>query len=133
MNTVKCPGCAQTFQQGISIKAHQKTCNAFRLVGQQQIKKRLDNSHKREVVKLARIEGQTMDDIAEERRELRDEPDDNGPAHMDDIADERQELRDEPDEHGPAHPPTHIPEQMTESSMVMINVLWTYAFTDNSE
>jgi len=52
---------------------------------------------------------------------------------MDDIADERQELRDEPDEHGPAHPPTHIPEQMTESSMVMINVLWTYAFTDNSE
>ncbi len=74
-----------------------------------------------------------MDDIAEERRELWDEPDDNGLTHMDDIADERQELWDEPDEHGPAHPPTHIPKQMTELSMVMINVLWTCAFTDNSE
>ncbi len=101
MNTVKCPGCTQTFKQGISIKAHQRTCNAFRLVGQKQIKKRLDNSHKQEVVKLARIEGQTIDDIADERRELRDEPDDDGPAHMDDIADERWELRDEPDDNGP--------------------------------
>jgi hypothetical protein len=77
MNIVKCPGCSQTFDQGIAIKAHQRTCAGLRLVGQKRINKRLQNAQKREVAKLARIEGQSMDDIAEERRELREELDDN--------------------------------------------------------
>jgi len=73
MNTVKCPGCSQPFDQGVAIKAHQRTCAALRLVGQKRINKRLQNAQKREAVKLARIEGQSMDDIVEERRELRDD------------------------------------------------------------
>jgi hypothetical protein len=77
MNIVKCPGCSQTFDQGIAIKAHQRTCTGLRLVGQKRINKRLQNAQKREAVKLARIEGQTMDDIVEERRELREDLDDN--------------------------------------------------------
>ena len=77
MNTVKCPGCSQTFDQGIAIKAHQRTCAGLRLVGQKRINKRLQNAQKREAVKLARIEGQSMDDIVEERRELRAGLDDN--------------------------------------------------------
>ena len=72
MNTVKCPGCSQTFDQGISIKMHQRKCTALHLAGQKQIKKRVENAQKREAVKLARIEGQTMDDIAEERQELQE-------------------------------------------------------------
>ena len=77
MNIVKCPGCSQTFDQGISIKAHQRTCAGLRLIGQKRINKRLQNAQKHEVVKIARIEGQSMDDIVEERRVLREEPDDN--------------------------------------------------------
>jgi hypothetical protein len=42
----------------------------LRLVGQKIINKRLKNAQKHEAVKLARIEGQSMDDIIEERREL---------------------------------------------------------------
>ena len=77
MNTVKCPGCSQTFDQGIAIKAHQRTCAGLRLVGQKRINKQLQNAQKREAVKLTRIEGQSMDDIIEERRELRAGLDDN--------------------------------------------------------
>ena len=74
MNTVKCPGCSQSFDQGIAIKAHQRFCNGLRLVGQKQIKRRLENAQKREAVKIARIEGQ--DDI-EGRREMREDFNDN--------------------------------------------------------
>ena len=77
MNTVKCPGCSQTFGQSIAIKVHQRTCAGLCLVGQKRINKRLQNAQKREVVKLARIEGQSMDDIVEERWELRAGLDDN--------------------------------------------------------
>lgn len=77
MNTVKCPGCSQTFGQGIAIKAHQRTCTGLLLVGQKRINKRHQNAQKREAVKLARIEGQSMDDIVEERRELREDLDEN--------------------------------------------------------
>ena len=77
MNIVKCPGCSQTFDHGIAIKAHQRTCAGLCLVGQKRINKRLQNAQKREVVKLARTEGQSMDDIVEERRELREDLDDN--------------------------------------------------------
>jgi len=73
MNTVKCPGCLQTFGQGISIKTHQRSCTALRLAGQKQIKRRVENAQKREAVKHARLEGQTMDDIAEGRQELRED------------------------------------------------------------
>lgn len=74
MNTVKCPGCSQPFEQGIAIKAHQRSCTGLRLVGQKLLKRRLENAQKREVVKLARIEGQ--DDI-EGRREMRENFNDN--------------------------------------------------------
>ena len=77
MNTIKCPGCSQTFDQGIAIKAHQRTCAGLRLVGQKRINKRLQNAQKHEAVKLARIEGQSMDDIVEECRELQEDLDDN--------------------------------------------------------
>jgi hypothetical protein len=63
MNTVKCPGCSQPFDQGIAIKAHQRCCTGLRLISQKQIKRQLENAQKREVVKLARIEGQSMDGI----------------------------------------------------------------------
>ena len=42
---------------------------------------------------------------------------------MDDVADERWELWDEPDDDGPPYPLTDIPDQMTELSTVMTNVL----------
>jgi len=80
MNIVKCPGCSQTFDHGIAIKAHQRTCAGLRLVGQKRINKRLQNAQnaqKRVAVKLAKIEGQSMDDIVKERRELREDFDDN--------------------------------------------------------
>jgi hypothetical protein len=80
MNIVKCPGCSQNFDQGIAIKAHQRTCAGLRLVGQKRINKRLQNAQnaqKRVAVKLAKIEGQSMDDIVKERRELREDFDDN--------------------------------------------------------
>ena len=85
MNTVKCPGCSQTFDQGVAIKAHQRTCAGLRLIGQKRINKRLqnaqikkqtDNAQKREAAKLARLEGHSLEEIAEERQELRDELDD---------------------------------------------------------
>lgn len=95
MNTVKCPGCSQTFDQGVAIKAHQRTCAGLRLVGQKrinkrlqnaQIKKRTDNAQKREAAKLARLEGHSLEEIAEERQELRDELDDeNLPFRMDRV------------------------------------------------
>jgi hypothetical protein len=71
MNVVKCPGCQKTFDLGLSIKTHQRNCNGLHLVGRKQIKKRIDNVQRRHSAKLARIEGHTLDDIAEERRELR--------------------------------------------------------------
>ena len=74
MNAVKCPGCSQPFEQGVAIKAHQRSCTGLRLVGQKQIKRRLENAQKREAVKLARIEGQN--DI-EGRREMREDFNDN--------------------------------------------------------
>jgi hypothetical protein len=76
MNTVKCPGCSQPFDQGVAIKAHQRSCTGLRLVDQKQIKRRLENAQKREAVKLTRIEGQSMDNI-ERRRELREDFNDN--------------------------------------------------------
>ena len=77
MNTINCPGCSQTFEQGIAIKAHQRTCAGLCLIGQKRINKRLQNAQKCEVVKLARIEGQSMDDIVEQRWKLRAGLDDN--------------------------------------------------------
>ena len=62
MNTIKCPGCSQTFDQGVAIKAHQRTCAGLRLVGQKrnnkrlqnaQIKKQTDNTQKQDAAKLA--------------------------------------------------------------------------------
>jgi hypothetical protein len=85
MNTVKCPGCQKSFDQGLSIKAHQRTCGGLHLVGQKQIKKRIDNTHKREAAKLARLEGHSLDEIAEKRQELRDETDDDSLAFPTDI------------------------------------------------
>jgi Plavaka transposase len=81
MNTVKCPGCSQTFDQGIAIKAHQRTCVGLRLVGQKRINKRLQNVQKREAVKHARIEGKSIEDIAEERQDLREDLEINVPSY----------------------------------------------------
>jgi len=86
MNIVKCPGCSQTFDQGIAIKAHQRTCSGLRLVGQKRINKRLQNAQKCGAVILAKIEGQSMDDIVEERRELREDLDDNIVHHPAEVA-----------------------------------------------
>jgi hypothetical protein len=97
MNTVKCPGCLQSFDQGISIKTHQRSCIALRLAGRQRIKKRVRNSQMREAVKLARIEGQSVNDIVEERQELREDLDDN------------------------SAPPNPSPEDLARPSMVSIN------------
>ena len=72
MNTVNCPGCSKTFGQGISIKAHQRTCSGLRLIGEQRIKKRRENAQKQMVAKHARVEGRTADKIAEDRQQLRD-------------------------------------------------------------
>lgn len=77
MNTVKCPGCLQSFDQGISIKTHQRSCIALRLAGQQRIKKRIQNAQMREAVKRARIEGRSVDDIVEESQELQEDLNDN--------------------------------------------------------
>jgi hypothetical protein len=85
MNTTKCPGCQKPFDQGLSIKTHQRTCTGLHLVGQKQIKKRTDNVQKREAAKLARLEGHTLDEIAEERQELRDELDGGSPPCLMDI------------------------------------------------
>jgi hypothetical protein len=71
MNAVKCPGCQKTFDLGLSIKTHQRYCSGLHLVGRKQIKKRTDIAQRRHSAKLARIEGHTSDDIAEERQELR--------------------------------------------------------------
>ena len=77
MNAIKCPGYSQDFDPGVAIKAHQRTCTGLRLVGQKRINKRHQNSQKREAIKLARIEGQSMDRIIEERQELREDVDDD--------------------------------------------------------
>lgn len=82
MNTTKCPGCQKSFAQGLSIKTHQRKCAGLHLVGQKQIKKRTDNAQKREAAKLARLEGHTLDEIAEDRQELRDELDDENPMDI---------------------------------------------------
>lgn len=74
MNVIKCPGCQKTFDPGRSIKIHQRNCTGLHLVGQKQIKKRIDNALKRDSAKLAKLEGHTLDDIAEERQELRNDP-----------------------------------------------------------
>jgi hypothetical protein len=87
MNTVKCPGCSHTFDQGIAIKGHQRTCVGLRLVGQKRINKRLQNAQEREVVKLARIEGQSMDDVVKERQELREELDNNVVQYPTEVSD----------------------------------------------
>jgi hypothetical protein len=77
MSAVKCPGCQQTFAKGIAIRAHERSCAALRIVGKERLKKRGDNQKKRETAKLARLEEQTMDEIIEERHELRIELLDN--------------------------------------------------------
>jgi hypothetical protein len=100
MNAVKCPGCQKSFDLGLSIKTHQRNCTALHLVGQKQIKKRIDNAQRRDSAKLARMEGHTLDDIAEERRELRNDLDD---VHQ-----------------------TVIPQQEAGLSMVPMHVLETY-------
>jgi hypothetical protein len=74
MNVIKCPGCQKTFDPGRSIKIHQRNCTGLHLVGLKQIKKRIDNAQRRDSAKLAKIEGHTLDDIAEERQELRNDP-----------------------------------------------------------
>ena len=74
MNVIKCPGCHKTFDPGRSIKIHQRNCTGLHLVGQKQIKKRIDNAQRRDSAKLAKIEGHTLDDIAEECQELRNDP-----------------------------------------------------------
>jgi len=86
MNAVKCPGCSQSFDRGVSIKTHQRKCTALLLAGQKRIKKRAENAQKREAAKLARLEGHTLDEIAEERQELRDELDDKNPSCLMDIS-----------------------------------------------
>ena len=79
MNAVKCPGCSQSFDRGVSTKTHQRKCTALLLAGQKRIKKRVENAQKREAAKLARLEGHTLDEIAEERQELRDQLGDESP------------------------------------------------------
>jgi hypothetical protein len=86
MNAVKCPSCSQSFDHGVSIKIHQRKCTALLLVGQKRIKKRVENAQKREASKLPRLEGHTLDEIAEERQELRDELDDENPSCQMDIS-----------------------------------------------
>jgi hypothetical protein len=76
MNNIKCPGCQKSFNHGKAIKVHQRTCAGLHLVAKEQFRKRGENVEKREVAKLARIDGQTMDDIAEERQDLREDLDD---------------------------------------------------------
>jgi hypothetical protein len=73
MNTVKCPGCQKPFNHGKAIKVHQLNCAGLHLVAKEQFKKRGENIIKRETAKLARLDEQTMDNVAEERQELRDE------------------------------------------------------------
>ena len=74
MNTIKCPGCQKSFDHG---KAHQRNCPGLHVVAKEQFRKRGENVQKREAAKLARLDGQTVDDVAEERQELRDELDGN--------------------------------------------------------
>ncbi len=76
MNTIKCPGCQKSFNHGKAIKVHQRTCAGLHVVAKEQFRKRGENVEKREVAKLAKIDGQTMDDIAEERQDLREDLDD---------------------------------------------------------
>jgi hypothetical protein len=76
MNTVKCPGCQKQFNHGKAIKAHQRTCAGLHLVAREQFKKRGENDQKREAAKLARLDGQTMENVAEERQELRNDLED---------------------------------------------------------
>ena len=73
MSTVKCFGCQQTFAKSIAIRAHERSCAAFCVVGKEHLKKHGENQKKKKTAKLARLEGQTMDDIVEERHELRNE------------------------------------------------------------
>lgn len=72
MNTVKCPGCQKPFNQGKAIKVHQRTCPGLHVVAKDQFKKRGENVQKRDSAKLARLDGQTMDDVAKEHQELWD-------------------------------------------------------------
>jgi hypothetical protein len=77
MNVIKCPGCRKTFDPGLSIKIHgihQRNCTGLHLVGQKQIKKRIDNAQRRDSAKLAKIEGHTLHNLAEKRQELRNDP-----------------------------------------------------------
>jgi len=76
MNTIKCPGCQKSFNQGKAIKNHQRSCGGLHVVAKEQFRKRGENVEKREVAKLAKIDGQTLDDIAEERQDLREDLDD---------------------------------------------------------
>jgi hypothetical protein len=46
----------------------------------------VENAQKREASKLPRLEGHTLDEIAEERQELRDELDDENPSCQMDIS-----------------------------------------------
>jgi uncharacterized protein YfaT (DUF1175 family) len=67
MNTVKCPGCQKSFNQGRAVKMHQRNCAGLHLVAKEQFKRHGDNLLKRETAKLAKLDEQTMDDVAEER------------------------------------------------------------------
>ena len=75
MNTVKCPGCRKSFNQGKGIKVHQRYCAGLHLVVKEQFKRRGDNLLKQETAKLAKLEEQTMDEIAEETQDLSDDLD----------------------------------------------------------
>jgi hypothetical protein len=70
MNTVQCPGCKQPFGQGKALKVHQTHCTPLHVVAKDRFRQREENIQKWKAVKMARLEGQTMEDIAEEREEL---------------------------------------------------------------
>ena len=131
MNVINCPGCQRTFDLGLSIKTHQRSCSGLHLVGRKQIKKRLDNAQRRHSAKLARIEGHTLDSIAEERRELRNSLDAVIPQQEAEIPNEPPQPRSSGEPGQPAQkirlpkryhdelppPPAHIPINSPEPDM----------------
>ena len=73
MNAVQCPGCKQPFNPGKALKAHQKHCTTLHVVAKERFRQREENAQKRAPLKLARLEGQTMQNIAEEREKQWDD------------------------------------------------------------
>ena len=86
MNIVKCPGCSRSFDQGIAIKAHQRTCAGLHFIGQKRINKRHQNNKRHEEVKVARIEGQTVDNVLEECQALLENLDNNMVTEVSDAS-----------------------------------------------